>query len=457
MLGPRKLGMPPRSPALATDLYELTMAAAYFANHVTDNATFELFVRELPANRNYLIVAGLEQALDYLHALRFSEEDIDYLKRHPVFRSVPPAFFEFLRDLRFTGEVWAIPEGTPVFQNEPLLRVTAPIVEAQIVETFLLATINFQTMIASKASRVVSAAAGRDVIEFGSRRAHGTEAGMYAARAAYVGGCAGTSNVEAGLRFGVPTSGTIAHSWVMSFDDERAAFQRYMAVFPHSATLLIDTYDTVAAARRIVAAGLRPQAVRLDSGDLGGLSRAVRQVLDEGGLQATRMFASGDLDEWRIAALVGAGAPIDAFGVGTRLATSFDEPAVGGVYKLVELEGKHGARGKVKTSPGKATFPGRKQVWRRSDAGGTYAADVIAAADEPTPPDSEPLLFCVMRAGSRLQPPPPLAPARERCRVLVGRLPAALAKLEAGPGYPVDFSDRLKREREELVGAKLGR
>ena len=263
--------MPPRSPALATDLYELTMAAAYFANHVTDNATFELFVRELPANRNYLVAAGLEQALDYLCALRFSAEDIDYLERHPVFRSVPAEFFDFLQDLRFTGEIWAVVEGTPVFQNEPLLRVTAPIVEAQIVETFLLATVNFQTMIASKASRVVCAAAGGDVVEFGSRRAHGTEAAMYAARAAYIGGCAGTSNVEAGLRFAVPTSGTIAHSWVMSFDDELAAFQRYMAAFPHSATLLIDTYDTVAAARKIVAAGLRPQAVRLDSGDLDEL------------------------------------------------------------------------------------------------------------------------------------------------------------------------------------------
>jgi nicotinate phosphoribosyltransferase len=449
--------MPPRSPALATDLYELTMAAAYFANRVTDNATFELFVRQLPANRNYLIAAGLEQALDYLQALQFSAEDVDYLKRHPVFRSVPAQYFAFLRDLHFTGEVWAIPEGTPVFQNEPLLRVTAPIVEAQIVETFLLATVNFQTMIASKASRVVSAAAGRDVIEFGSRRAHGTEAAMYAARAAYIGGCAGTSNVEAGLRFAVPTSGTIAHSWVMSFDDELAAFQRYMAVFPHAATLLIDTYDTVAAARKIVAAGLRPQAVRLDSGDLGELSRAVRRVLDEGGLQATRIFASGDLDEWRVAALVGAGAPIDAVGVGTRLATSFDEPAVGGVYKLVELEGKDGARGKVKTSPGKATFPGRKQVWRRSDASGAYAADLIAAADEAAPPDSEPLLSSVMHAGACLQPPPPLAEARERCRVLVGRLPAALKKLETAPAYRVDFSDRLRRERERLVGDRSGR
>jgi nicotinate phosphoribosyltransferase len=446
-----------RSPALATDLYELTMAAAYFTNHVTDNATFELFVRELPVNRNYLIAAGFEQALDYLQALRFSAEDIDYLKQHPVFRSVPVDFFNFLRDLRFTGEVWAIAEGTPVFQNEPLLRVTAPIIEAQIVETFLLATINFQTMIASKASRVVSAAAGRDVIEFGSRRAHGTEAAMYAARAAYIGGCVATSNVEAGLRFGVPTSGTVAHSWVMSFDDEMAAFRNYIAAFPHAATLLIDTYDTVHAARKIVATGLRPQAVRLDSGDLGELSRAVRQVLDEGGLQATRIFASGDLDEWKIAALVAAGVPIDAFGVGTRLATSFDEPAVGGVYKLVELQSERAVRGRVKASPGKATFPGRKQVWRRSDASGGYVGDVISAADEPAPAEGEPLLTRVMRGGAPGQTAPPLTEVRERCRALAGKLPATVMQLEPGPAYPVRFSDRLKRERERLVGTESGR
>jgi nicotinate phosphoribosyltransferase len=449
--------MESRSLALATDLYELTMAAAYFASRVTATASFELFVRELPAGRTYLLAAGLEQALAYLETLHFSEEDIAYLREHPAFQGVQPDFFGYLRGFRFTGEVWAIPEATPIFQNEPLVRVTAPAIAAQIVETFLLATINFQTMIASKAARVVHAAAGRAVIEFGSRRAHGTEAALYAARAAYVGGCTGTSNVEAGLRFRLPTFGTMAHSWVMTFDDEVAAFQRFMATFPGSATLLIDTYDTVAAAKKIVAAGLRPQAVRLDSGDLDRLSRAVRQVLDAGGLQATTIFATGDLDEWRIAALVAAGAPVDAFGVGTRLSTSFDTPALGGVYKLVELEVDHELRGKVKTSAGKATLPGRKQVWRHRDANGVYAGDTIALADEAAPPDAEALLVCVMRGGQRVQRAPALADVRERSHAMRRRLPSALTALGGGAPYPVQVSTRLAAEQHRLAAACLGR
>ncbi len=449
--------MQTRSLALATDLYELTMAAAYFVNRVAATATFELFVRDLPEHRSYLVAAGLEQALEYLHDLRFSGEDIAYLRHHPAFQAVPAGFFEFLGGFRFSGEVWAIPEGTPVFQNEPLLRVTAPIIEAQIVETFLLATVNFQTAIASKAARVVSAARGRDVVEFGSRRAHGTAAALHAARAAYIAGCAATSNVEAGLRFGIPTAGTMAHSWVMTFDDEVAAFTRYAAVFPQTTTLLIDTYDTVAAARKVVAAGLRPVAVRLDSGDLNQLSRAVRRVLDDGGLQQTRIFASGDLDEWRIAELVAAGAPVDAFGVGTRLATSFDQPALGGVYKLVELESDHEARGKVKTSTGKATLPGKKQVWRHSRADGHYTEDVIALATEPRLADAEPLLSCVMRAGQRVATSPPLGDVRAACLALVERLPQPLRALDAAATYPVRVSERLAAEQQGIVAARVGR
>ena len=449
--------MTPRSLALATDLYELTMAAAYFANGLRSAATFELFVRELPVQRNFLVAAGLAQALEYLEALRFTAEDIAYLRGHPVFQDAVPDFFDYLAAFRFTGEVWAIPEGRPVFANEPLLRVTAPVIEAQIVETSLLATINFQTMIASKAARVVAAAAGRDVIEFGSRRAHGTEAALYAARAAYVAGCAGTSNVEAGLRFGVPTFGTIAHSWVMTFDDELEAFERYVAAFPRSTTLLIDTYDTVAAARKIVAAGLRPQAVRLDSGDLGQLTREVRRVLDEGGLQQTHIFASGDLDEWRIAELLGAGAPIDAFGVGTRLSTSFDEPAVGGVYKLVALEVDHEVHGRLKTSRGKATLPGRKQVWRRSAPDGTYTGDVIGLADEPDLAGCEPLLACVMRAGRPTTMPVSTSELRDSCRAALEHLPAPLRVLDAAKPYPVRVSERLAEEQRQLVAAYRGR
>ncbi len=446
-----------RSLALATDLYELTMAAGYFANRVTAVATFELFVRDLPRHRSYLIAAGLEQALAYLRELRFSEEDIAYLRRHPALQAVPAAFFDFLRDLRFTGEVWAIPEGTPFFQNEPLLRVTAPIIEAQIVETFLLATINFQTAIASKATRVVGVAGGREVVEFGSRRAHGTEAALHAARAAYLAGCSATSNVEAGLRFGIPTTGTMAHSWVMSFDDELTAFERYASLFEGTATLLIDTYDTVAAARKIVAAGLRPVAVRLDSGDIDQLSRAVRRILDDGGLAQTRIFVSGDLDEWRIAGLLAAGAPVDAFGVGTRLATSFDEPALGGVYKLVELMVDHEAHGKVKTSEGKVSLPGRKQVWRRSDTRGEYVEDVIALADEAVPADAEPLLAPVMEGGQPLAAPPELPAVRARCLRLVDRLPQQLRAISGAAAYPVRISDRLAAEQRRLAAACTGR
>jgi nicotinate phosphoribosyltransferase len=445
-----------RSIALATDLYELTMAAGYFVNRVANTATFELFVRDLPQNRSYLIAAGLEQVLDYLRDLRFSAEDIAYLRQHAAFRAVPQTFFDFLRDLRFTGEAWAIPEGTPVFQNEPLLRITAPIIEAQIVETFVLATINFQTAIASKAARVVAGAGGRDVIEFGSRRAHGSEAALYAARAAYVGGCSGTSNVEAGLWFGIPTSGTMAHSWVMTFDDEVESFELYASLFPQTATLLIDTYDTEAAARKIVTAGLRPVAVRLDSGDLDRLSRSVRRILDDGGLRETRIFASGDLDEWRIAALVAAGAPVDAFGVGTRLATSFDQPALGGVYKLVELIVDHEPHGKVKTSTAKATFPGRKQVWRRSDRRGEYVEDVIALADEAGTVNAEPLLVRVMADGRPLTPPPALANVRARCLQLVDRLPPALRALDSAAAFPVRVSNRLANEQQKLVAARIG-
>jgi len=434
------------------------MAAAYFCNDIRAVATFELFVRELPADRRFLLVAGIEQILEYLEELRFTDEDIAYLRAHPSFASVPQDFFDYLEEFRFTGEVWAMPEGTPAFAGEPIVRVTAPILQAQIVETFLLATVNFQTMIASKAARVVGAARGKPVIEFGSRRAHGSEAAMYAARAAYIGGCTGTSNVEAGLRFGVPTFGTIAHSWVMSFDDELAAFEHFMRTFPGSTTLLIDTYDSVAAARKIVSAGLRPQAVRLDSGDLAALSREVRRILDDGGLRDTRIFASGDLDEYRIDELLRLGAPIDAFGVGTRLSTSSDAPNLGGVYKLVEVVTDHQAKRKVKTSPGKVTLPGRKQVWRVSDASGTYTEDWIALADEPAPVTSaEPLLRCVLQNGARTERAPALQEVRERALANVARLPADLRRLERGAGLPVRITPRLAEEQRRVAASCTGR
>ena len=289
--------MTQRTLALSTDLYEMTMAAAYFDNGFTDRAIFEWFIRRLPPRRAFLIAAGLEQALEYLAGLSFTTEQIDYLREHPAFRYVSREFFDYLAGFRFTGDLWAMPEGTACFGMEPLLRVSAPIIEAQIVETFLLSTLNFQTMIASKTARVVKAAAGRDVIEFGTRRAHGSEAGLHAARAAFIAGSIGTSNVEAGYLFGIPTFGTLAHSFVMSFDAEDEAFRAFLKVFPSTATVLVDTYDTIAAVERLARDyGPEIPSIRLDSGDLCALSIRCREILDQAGMQQTKIIASSDLN-----------------------------------------------------------------------------------------------------------------------------------------------------------------
>jgi nicotinate phosphoribosyltransferase len=438
--------------ALATDLYELTMMAGYEAGHLEARATFELYVRRLPPNRAFLVVAGLEPALDYLEHLRFEPEHIAWLRGLPNFQGVPADFFDrTLAGLRFTGDVWAVPEGTPVFPLEPLVRVTAPLVEAQIVETALLAHLTFQTSVASKAARVVHAAAGRTVMEFGSRRAHGPEAALYAARAAYIAGCHATSNVEAGYRFGIPLSGTMAHSWVTSFADEIEAFRTYAAVYGDRAVFLIDTYDTLEAARKIVASGLRPAAVRLDSGDLAALARGVRAILDAGGLAATRILASGDLDEWAVDDLVRQGAPIDGFGVGTALSTSKDAPALGGIYKLVEIERAGTARPVMKLSGGKTSYPGRKQVWRRIE-NGEAAGDTIALAHEPPPDGCEPLLEPVMRGGRRTAPPAPIDEIRRRHLDRISQLPARLRALDAEATYPVSTSAALDDLTRRMAG-----
>jgi nicotinate phosphoribosyltransferase len=443
------------SPALVTDLYELTMAAAYFENGLREPATFELFIRNLPAHRGYLLTAGLEQALDYLESLSFSREQIDFLRRHPTFAHVRDSFFEFLADLRFTGEVWALPEGTPVFPLEPLLRVSAPVIEAQIVETFLLSTITFQTLIATKAARVVQSADGRQVVEFGSRRAHGPEAGVLAARAAYIGGCIGSSNVEAHFRFGVPSFGTLAHSFVMAYESEDESLREFNRVFPEHAVLLLDTYDMLLALDKVIAAGLRPYGVRLDSGDMAMLSKQVRERLDRAGLTTTKIFASSDLDEGPIANLLAAGAPIDMFGVGTALATSQDAPALSGVYKLVEFAG----RPSVKLSQDKPSHPGRKQIFRTSKDG-CYVGDTVGLAGEAL--DGEPLLACVMRNGKRLAPSPPLSEVREYTAQALRRLPVGVRALKNPARYPVQMSriltslwDLARRDHVERVPSRM--
>jgi nicotinate phosphoribosyltransferase len=429
---------------LTTDLYQITMMAGYFAQgrHERTTATFELFVRRLPPNRSYLVSAGLASLLDYLEQLRFTDEEIEWLRGIEALSSVPAEFFDYLREFSFSGDIWAMPEGTPVFAQEPIVRVTAPIAQAQLIETAALAFVNFQTSIASKASRVVTAAAGRSVMEFGARRAHGLEAALYAARSAYLAGAAGTSFVEAGRRFGIPLSGTMAHSWVMSAPSEADAFADYTGLFGGHSVLLLDSYDTLAAARLIVSSRLKPAGVRLDSGDLAALSREVREILDAGGLSSTKILASGDLDEFAIAALLEEGAPIDGFGVGTRLATSEDAPALGGVYKLVEVE-ENGVRRRVmKRSEGKATWPGRKQVWRVM-RGETAVRDLVTFEDEPPVPDAMPLLRQVVRSGFRVPEDMSLATARARCLRLVAELPPETRGLDAGAQYDVASSAAL--------------
>src|ERR1700691_3934152 len=328
----------PTMNGLLTDLYELTMAAGYFqAGKAEEVATFEFTVRKLPEHRNCVIAAGLPQAVDYLLNLSFSGEEIEYLRGLKQFSHAPPAFFDYLRGFRFSGDLFAVPEGTPLFAGEPLLSLRAPIIEAQIPETYLLSAIAFPTLIASKAARCVQAAAGRAVVEFGTRRAHTPEAGVLGARAAYLGGCAATSNTLAGMQFGVPVSGTSAHSWVMSFACEMEAVRHLQRTLGESTVHLLDTYDAIVGARRAAKLGEPLWGVRLDSGDLAALSRQVRAILDEAGLPDAKIMATGDLDEYKIRELVTAGAPIDAFGVGTQLATSADAPAMGAIYKMVEL------------------------------------------------------------------------------------------------------------------------
>ena len=456
-----------RAFGLIADLYELTMAAAYFENGLRTRAIFELFIRKLPKHRSFLIAAGLEQALEYLAELRFSSDEIDYLREHPAFRKVSREFFDYLAKFRFSGDVWAMPEGTAAFEMEPLLRVTAPIIEAQIIETFLLSTMNFQTMIATKAARIVSSARGRSIIEFGTRRAHGTEAGLLAARAAYIGGCIGTSNVEAGYLFGIPTFGTLAHSFIMSFENEDDAFRAFLKVFPNGATILVDTYDTIAAVKRLTTQFPKAiPAVRLDSGNLSDLSKQVRDILDKAGMTETRIFASGDLNESRIAELISSGAMIDSFGVGTELATSYDAPALSAVYKLAGLEENGHVEMKMKLSPQKATYPGPKQVWRFTDHSGKHTRDVITLADEAAPEknassteSARRLLEPVMNQGriidgfagknveGRFEG---LTRARDRAKEEQDRLPEALMSLDSGATYPVSFSDRLNAERDIL-------
>jgi len=438
--------------ALATDLYELTMAQSYWEHGMGGRATFSLFVRTLPPGRGYLVAAGLEDVLRYLEGLRFRPADLEYLESTGIFS---PAFLDYLSGLRFTGEVWAVPEGTLVFANEPILEVTAPIIEAQLVETYVINQVHLQTVAATKAARCVWAARGRTLVDFAFRRTHGLDAGLKVARCCYLVGFAATSNVLAGKVYGIPVAGTMAHSYVMAFPSELEALRAFASSFPDRSILLIDTYDTVEGARlaarvgrEMAARGQRLRGARLDSGDLLALSREVRRILDEAGLGEARIFASGGLDEYELEALVEGGAPIDAFGVGTRMGVSADAPWLDMAYKLVAYEG----RPVLKRSQGKATLPGPKQVFRFYDREGAMQRDVLALRDEEVP-GGRPLLCKVMEGGRILGPLPSLEELRRRFREEFARLPAPYKDLYRPPAYPVEVSPALASLEARLVAS----
>ncbi len=432
----------PRKSLLLTDLYQLTMLQAYFAQEMNDIAVFEFFVRRLPRNRNFLMAAGLEQVLQFLENLRFTGEDLDWVRRSGRFGKDFP---DQLAGLRFTGDVHAMPEGTLFFADEPILRVTAPIAQAQLVESRIINLLHFQTLVASKAARAVLTAPGKLLVDFGMRRAHGAEAALFAARASYIAGFDGTSHVLAGAEFGIPTFGTMAHSFIETHDSEALAFEHFARAQPENVTLLIDTYDTEAAAHKVAQlaprlkqAGITVKAVRIDSGDLALHAHNVRRILDAAGLKDIGIFSSGSLDEYALRNLLSQGAPIDGFGVGTSMVTSADAPYLDCAYKLQEYAG----RARRKRSEGKATWPGRKQAYRAYDTNGVMAGDVLTLETDPQP--GEVLILPMMRNGKRVQAPETLEDIRRRAAEQLQRLPRRLRELEDAPPCPVTVAPALR-------------
>jgi nicotinate phosphoribosyltransferase len=433
------------------------MGASYAALGMNGPATFSLFARTLPENRSFLVTAGLDEALDRLQRLRFDAEAIAYLR---TLDQIRPDFLDFLAGVRFTGDVWAVPEGRVVFAGEPLIEVQSPLIEAQLAETVLLNALHFPTLVATKAARCVAAAPGKALVDFGLRRTPSIDAGLAVARAAYLAGFASTSNVMAGQRYGIPVAGTVAHSFVQTFAGELDAFRSFANTFPGPVTLLIDTYDTmrgadhaIALARELEDEGKSLLAVRLDSGDLADLSGRVRQQLDDAGLTKVRIVASGGLDEFDLAELTRVGAPIDIYGVGTRLGTAADSPYLDMAYKLVEYDGQ----ACLKLSTDKQTLVGAKQVWRHTNAGGIFTEDLLAARDEPEPgPDWEPLLAPVMEHGAVVSRPS-LEASRTRHRREIDSLPKDLLALDGRAGYPIHLSDTLRRRQEAAVRAACER
>jgi nicotinate phosphoribosyltransferase len=440
--------MNPETSPLLNDLYQFNMLQAYLKHGAPKTAVFEFFVRKLPARRGFLMAAGLQPALDFLENLRFSTEEIEQLADSARFSQ---ELLDYLTRFRFSGDVHAMPEGTVFFADEPVLRVTAPLPEAQLVETRLINILHYQSLIASKAARMVLAAPDKLLVDFGLRRAHGADAGLMAGRASYIAGFAGTATVLAKPLFGIPIYGTMAHSFIQAFENETAAFEFFARARPDNLVLLIDTYDTEAAARKVVniaprlkAAGIAIRGVRLDSGDMIALSKKVRRILDEGGLADVTIFASGGIDEDSIAAFTRHGAPIDGFGIGTSLTTSSDVPALDCVYKLQEYDGVP----RRKLSAGKATWPGRKQVWRRHGPDGRMHGDILSVeGDDQT---GTPLLWPVMRGGKRTDPPPSLVAVRAHAARQLEQLPEPLHRLEPGASYRVEVAEKLAKLAAEV-------
>jgi nicotinate phosphoribosyltransferase len=433
---------------LLTDLYQLNMMQAYLDCGETKTAVFELFVRNLPSRRQFLMAAGLEQALEYLENIQFTKEEIDWLAKTGKFKQ---NLLDYLSSFKFTGDVYAMKEGTIFFANEPLLRVAAPLPQAQLIETRLINLLQFQTLIATKAARIVLAAPGKMLVDFGLRRAHGAEAGLLAARAAYIAGFAGTATVLAEKEFGIPSYGTMAHSYVQAHDNEITAFEHFVRSRPDKPTLLIDSYDTVKAAhkavtlaRKLKQEGIHIGGVRIDSGDIVSLSREVRQILDDGGLPDVKIFVSGGLEEDSIAQMVAAGAPIDGFGVGTTLTTSSDAPSLDCAYKLEE----YGGHARRKRSAGKITWPGSKQVFRKIAGNGRMAGDTLTTLDESL--DGEALINQVMSGGKRKSKSPTLNEIREHAAGELDRLPPPLRKLDTTAQYNVTVSPSLTRLADEV-------
>ena len=439
---------------LATDFYQLTMGAAYYQYNLEhdiseedDIATFELFIRKFPRNRNYLIFAGLEQIIQYLLNARFTEQTIEFLREKEVFKNIDSSFFEeYLPNFKFNVDVWAMKEGNFFYPNEPVIRVQGPLFHAQIAETYLLNVINFQTLVASKASRIKTVASDKVLLEFGTRRSHSPLAGVYAARASYIAGFNGTSNVIADLELGINSTGTMAHSFVQKFDDELDSFNLYYKIYEKDSILLIDTYDTEIGAEKSCKFGNNIKGVRLDSGDLIDHAKKVRQILDNNRCEKVLIVASSDLNEYKIKEIIEKKAPIDAFGVGTELATSRDDPTISGVYKLIEYNNIP----KIKVSEEKLTYPGKKQVYRIYNKEGMFKEDILSLENEPIPPNSEALLIPIMKNGEIIAKIPNLDEIQEFYLENIKKLPDFYKKLEKIQVPKVKISEKLQQLTDSL-------